>query len=164
VTPDEAVAAMTVIADYPLYVATVSDGEQRRSGCVAGFVTQCSIRPPRYLACISRLNHTFAVAERAATMALHLLGTDQRDMAELFGQETGDHIDKFTRCDWSPGPGGAPILARCAAWTAGSIAAVLPAGDHHAFLVAPTIGGAGPGHGVLTRLGAPDLEPGHPES
>ena len=62
--------------DYPLYVVTAAaDGQ--RSGCMAGFVTQSSLQPIRFLICISRVNHTFAVADKSEGLALHLLGADQ---------------------------------------------------------------------------------------
>ena len=32
------------------------------SGCLVGFSTQVSIDPPRFLACISKTNHTHAAA------------------------------------------------------------------------------------------------------
>lgn len=95
--------------DYPYYLLTVRTPDEEMSGCLAGFVTQCSIDPPNFVACISRLNHTLGVAVRSPAMGLHLLGEDQLDMARLFGEETGDEIDKF------PGPTGAsgPPERRC---------------------------------------------------
>jgi flavin reductase (DIM6/NTAB) family NADH-FMN oxidoreductase RutF len=59
------------------------------SGCLAGFVTQCSISPPNFLVCISKVNHTLVVAQHSSGMGLHLLGADQVDLARLFGEETG---------------------------------------------------------------------------
>ena len=143
-SPDRAVdhpgAAMAHAVDYPLYVVTASaDGE--RGGCLAGFVTQCSILPPRYLVCISKLNHTFAVAERARALALHLLGESQRDMASLFGEETDDAIDKFARCDWRAGTTGVPILADCSVWVEGRVLSTTGVGDHQAFVLSVAAGG-----------------------
>src|SRR5688500_11613792 len=46
-------ARLSAKLDYPLYIVTTTandDGE--RSGCLIGFATQCSIHPPRFLACI----------------------------------------------------------------------------------------------------------------
>ncbi len=47
--------------DYPMFLVTVSAGRDR-SGCLVGFVTQCSISPPRLMVCLSKKNHTFQVA------------------------------------------------------------------------------------------------------
>jgi flavin reductase (DIM6/NTAB) family NADH-FMN oxidoreductase RutF len=153
---------MTAVADYPLYVVTVVDPDENLSGCLVGFTTQSSIRPPRYLVCISKLNHTYFVAERASMMALHLLGQNQVDVAALFGEETGDRTDKFTRTAWHRGPGGVAVLDHCAAWTAGTVLGRFSAGDHEAFLLGPTVGGEGTEPGLLTLRQAPHLQPGHP--
>src|ERR1700728_3923 len=83
------------LVDYPLYVVTVRSSDADMSGCLAGFVTQCSIAPPHFLVCISKANHTLAVAERSSGMGLHLLGEDQVELARVFGEETGDLVDKF---------------------------------------------------------------------
>ena len=78
-----------------------------RSGCLIGFATQCSVDPPRFLVCLSRHNHTCARRRRApSVLVVHLVPSDAKDLAELFGEETGDEVDKFERVDWREGPGG----------------------------------------------------------
>lgn len=91
--------------DYPMFVVTTAaDGE--RSGCLVGFATQVSIDPPRMLVCISVLNHTYVVARDARALAAHVLDPEQHALAELFGSETGDEVDKFEHCRWRSGPYG----------------------------------------------------------
>src|SRR4051795_12229131 len=90
--------------DYPMFIATVAAGGER-SGCLIGFATQCSIHPPRCVAGISEKNHTFGVAMKADKMAIHLVPAEEPELAELFGGETGDEVDKFERAAWRPGPG-----------------------------------------------------------
>jgi flavin reductase (DIM6/NTAB) family NADH-FMN oxidoreductase RutF len=147
--------------DYPLFVVTAG-ASGAVSGCVAGFVTQSSLRPVRFIVCVSKVNHTFAVAERASGLALHLLGADQRDMASLFGERTGDCTDKFERVQWAPGATQAPLLADCAAWVEGPILDRMSAGDHEAYLMAISDGGSGPREGQFLLSDAADFEPGHP--
>ena len=98
--------------DYPMFIATVATDEGR-AGCLIGFATQCSIRPPRFLAGISDKNHTHRVAQRATAMGIHLVPEDATELAELFGGETGDELDKFERCSWRTGPEGVPLLDHC---------------------------------------------------
>ena len=74
---------------------------------------QCSIDPPRLLVCISKINHSFELMSRARMVGVHVVDADQRDLAELFGGETGDDIDKFAACMWRPGPCGLPVLTGC---------------------------------------------------
>ncbi len=148
--------------DYPMYVLTVPGGSGAdRSGCLVGFATQCSISPPRFLVCVSKKNHTHQAAGTARVAALHLLGAADHDLAELFGGETGDEIDKFDRCAWTEGPGGVPLLARCSTWLVGVIENRVDLGDHEGLLLAPTHVGT-PGDGTALMFSAVrDLEAGH---
>lgn len=149
-------------ADYSLYVVTSVDVDGERSGCLAGFVTQCSIEPTRFIVCVSRANHTFHVVQKADAVGLHLLGAGQKQLASLFGETTGDDVDKFSRCEWAAGATGVPVLVDCAAWIEGVIDDRFEVGDHQALLVTPTAGGAGPRSSSLTSQHAPRFEPGHP--
>ncbi|HEY2214020.1 MAG TPA: flavin reductase family protein [Acidimicrobiales bacterium] len=155
------VDAIENAADMPLYVVTVGDDEGM-SGCVAGFVTQSSIKPLRYLVCISEQNHTYGVAARSRGMAIHLLGRQQRDMASLFGEETTDQVDKFRSVGWAKGVTGAPILEQCVAWVEGPILAHFEAGDHDAFLIEAAVGGSGGCDGQLMQGDVSDFTAGHP--
>jgi flavin reductase (DIM6/NTAB) family NADH-FMN oxidoreductase RutF len=145
--------------DYPmLIVTTVGDGE--RSGCLVGFATQTSIHPAHFLACISDKNHTYRVARDAAFLAVHLVPRDRRDLAELFGGETGDDEDKFAQCDWHEGPERLPILDGCPSWFAGRILERVPLGDHVGHLLEP-FGGNDGGDRWLGFTRAKRIEPGH---
>jgi flavin reductase (DIM6/NTAB) family NADH-FMN oxidoreductase RutF len=150
------------LIDYPYHVVTAQSPEADMSGCLAGFVTQCSIDPPNFLVCISKVNHTFGVAERAAGMGLHLLGEDQVDLARLFGEETGDLVDKFASVDWRLGSTGAPLLVDVAVSMEGQILGHFSVGDHEAFLMRGVRSVAGAHPGLLTLRSAPPLQPGHP--
>lgn len=148
--------------DYPLYVVTVRSPAGEMSGCLAGFATQCSIDPPNFLVCVSKANHTLGVAERSSGMGLHLLGEEQVDLARLFGEETGDLVDKFASVDWRLGCTGAPLLVDTAVSMEGDILGHFSVGDHVAFLMRAVRSVAGGHRGILTHRGAPPLEPGHP--
>ena len=157
----EAVDAFTDRIDSPLFVVTVSaDGAV--SGCLAGFVTKCSIQPPRFLVCISKVNHTYAIAEASTGLGLHLLGQNQTGLASLFGEQTGDKVDKFEHCAWRRGSTGAPLLDQCGAWLEGSIIGRLGVGDHEAFVIRVIAAGRGTHSGTLTLSSTPHLPPGHP--
>jgi len=145
--------------DYPVYVITTAF-QNERSGCLIGFATQCSIRPPRFLACISKKNHTLAVARRAATLAVHIVEETNRDIADLFGGETGDEIDKFARVAWHSAHG-VPILDACERWFAGSVLQQIDFGDHVGFLLEPIDTGQNAASEQLTFQKARDIEPGH---
>ena len=148
--------------DYPLYIVTVAAAGER-AGCLVGFGTQCSIRPPRYWMCLSKKNRSYDVARRADAMAVHLPRADDVELARLFGEETGDEVDKFARCEWEPGPDGTtPLLSGCSRWFLGRIVDRLDTGDHVSFLLEPVAAAAGErGQPSLGFQAAKALEPGH---
>lgn len=146
--------------DYPLFIVTVAVGE-RRDGCIIGFATQSSVRPVRFLACLSRANRTWRLAREASALAVHLVPRERRDIAELFGGETGDDVDKFARCEWSAGPRGLPILAACPSWLVGEIVSRHDLGDHEGYLLDPIDARREPGE-LLYFQAVKDIEPGHP--
>ena len=146
--------------DYPMFIVTATDGVER-AGCLIGFATQCSIDPPRFLVCLSDKNRTFRVARAAEVLVVHLVPDEAGALAELFGSETGDDVDKFGRCAWSSGPGGTPVLDDCPNWFAGRILNRIPAGDHCALLLDPFEAHHAPGEELFTFHRARAIEPGH---
>jgi flavin reductase (DIM6/NTAB) family NADH-FMN oxidoreductase RutF len=149
--------------DYPLFIVTASDGE-RREGCVIGFATQCSFHPPRFLACLSRENRTYRFALGVDALAVHLIPRGREDLAELFGGQTGDDIDKFERCAWHAGPRGLPILDDSPSWFAGEVREQLDLGDHVGFLLEPFDArfDGGDAEIVFFQAVKDAIEPGHP--
>jgi flavin reductase (DIM6/NTAB) family NADH-FMN oxidoreductase RutF len=157
--------ALLASLDFPMFIVTtaaVDDGE--RSGCLLGFATQSSIDPRRFLACISVENHTARVAARADHLAVHVVPRDRIELAVLFGHETGDHVDKFTECDWTPGAGGVPLLDACPARMVGRVLDRHPLGDHTGYLLEPIVAELrAPAPGDYVRFqDVKDLDPGHP--
>lgn len=145
----------------PVYVVTASAGGER-AGCVVGYASEVSIDPPRFMACISRANATFPVAMRAGRLAVHALTPAQRDLAALFGGETGDEVDKFARCEWEPAQDGTPILVACPTWFVGRVVDRIDLGDHVGCVLAPERWRDGGRIEQLTVPDLADLEPGHP--
>ena len=149
--------------DYPLYVVTVGTPDTELSGCLAGFVTQCSIDPPNLLVCVSKENHTLRVARQSSFMGIHLLACDQVNVARLFAEETGDRVDKFASAAWRMGPFGAPILAEVAVAMEAKVLGHHSVGDHDAFLVQGLGAIAGKRESsLLTSRNSPRLNAGHP--
>lgn len=167
--------------DYPVFVVTTAAGEDR-DGCLVGFSTQTSIDPPRLLVCLSKANRTTSLARTAGVLAVHVLDRRGHPLAEHFGGETGDEVDKLAGLDWRPGPEGVPILADCPRRLVGRILARFDLGDHVGHLLAPLAveadelddhdaagtggaGGAGDARGggeALSYQDVSDIEAGHP--
>lgn len=152
--------------DYPLFIVTVAaengDGPESRSGCLVGFATQCSIDPPRFLVCISKINHSYALMSCANVLAVHVIDSDQRALAELFGGESGDEIDKFAVCNWHPGPGGVPLLEASRRRIIADVVEQIDFGDHLGLVLAPFEVCADEHAEALRPSAIADMEPGHP--
>jgi flavin reductase (DIM6/NTAB) family NADH-FMN oxidoreductase RutF len=159
-SPRDVVHELVGELDYPMFIVTVVARGQR-AGCLVGFTTQCSIDPPRFLVCLSDKNRTFRVARDAAVMVVHMVPADREELAALFGEHTGDDLDKFERCAWTAGPEGTPVLEDCRNWFAGRILERLPAGDHHVFLLDPFDGASDAGEEQFAFHRAKRMDPGH---
>ncbi|MGW1738576.1 flavin reductase family protein [Nocardia sp. NPDC001965] len=155
---DDLVAA----ADAPVYLITVAAGGER-SGCLVGFASQIGIDPRRFLVCLSAANHTYRVAPQAEFLGVHLVSAANTGLAELFGAETGDEIDKFDRCRWRSGPHGVPVLLDAVAWFCGRIVTRYDFGDHIGVVLAPETGEVQADAPAVLRLGhVATMTPGHP--
>ena len=153
--------AVADLLDYPMFVVTTRAGDER-AGCLVGFATQVSIDPARFLVGLSKNNRTYRIADNAERVVVHLLRNDQRDLAELFGGNTGDEVDKFARCRWDDGPGGVPVLSDAAAWFSGPVIGRHPVGDHVGFLVEVDQAHASEqASSLLTFKDVQHLDPGH---
>lgn len=151
----------TASLDYPVYVVTAM-AEQERAGCLVGFAGQCSIRPPRFVVWLSKVNRTYDVALRSQVLVVHLLPSRRHDLAELFGGRTGDDVDKFAVAAWEAGPYGVPVLAGVRAWFAGRVLDRADWGDHVGFLLEPLATGATSSGSSLTLGDVSDIDAGHP--
>ena len=156
---NEAFQEMAGHLDYAMYVVTAASAE-RRAGCLVGFGSQCSIDPPRFMVFLSDKNFTHRVALESPALAVHVVPEGAEELARLFGEETGDEVDKFERCEWEPGPHGVPILTGCPDRFVGRVLHHHPVGDHTAFLLEPLDVKAG-GGGFFPFRKAQDFEPGH---
>ncbi|MDT5211237.1 MAG: hypothetical protein QOF67_3652 [Mycobacterium sp.] len=149
------------LLDYPMFIVTTR-ADDHSAGCLVGFTSQVSIRPHRFLVGLSKRNHTFRVAEGATHLAVHLIERRHRELARLFGSETGDEVDKFARCAWYPGPHGLPILDDAAGWFVGTVLKRYDVGDHVGHVLEPVAGDAPDKfEQLVTFSDVRDLDPGH---
>ena len=146
--------------EYPMFIVTARAGEEAL-GCLVGFATQMSIDPPRFLIGLSHTNRTFRRGGDSQTFAVHAVPEHAAALAELFGGETADEVDKFGRCAWHEGPDGVPILDDCANWFVGRVVWRQDAGDHDAFLLEPVAAQHGSGEDAFSFHRAKRIAPGH---
>jgi len=96
--------------DPAMLVVTAAAGSER-DGCLIGFHAQTSIDPLRYEVRLSKANRTCRVALFAELLGVHALEAGDLDLAELFGELTGDDVDKLAGCALDGDD--PPLLARC---------------------------------------------------
>ena len=146
--------------EYPMFIVTArAAGEPL--GCLVGFATQTSMDPPRFAVCLSHNNRTYRRGRDSELLGVHCVPADAEALAELFGGETGDAVDKFERCGWHEGPGGVPLLDECPNRFVGRVLWRADAGDHDVFLVEPVAAEAAPGGEEFSFHRARRIEPGH---
>jgi flavin reductase (DIM6/NTAB) family NADH-FMN oxidoreductase RutF len=130
----------TLIAalDSPLIVVTTAD-KRERAGCLVEFHAQSSIEPQRYCVWLSKANYTYRVALQSSNLVIHFLTADDLPLAERFGTQTGDVVDKFDGLLVDSGPGGAPVLRQCPNWVAVRRIALLDEGGDHVCLTSEPV-------------------------
>jgi flavin reductase (DIM6/NTAB) family NADH-FMN oxidoreductase RutF len=157
---DQDFAALMGQLDYSLLIVTAANGAER-DGCLVGFATQVSIHPSRFLVCLSVKNRTYRLAAKTGTLVVHPVPDEADELAVLFGGETGDEVDKFSRCRWEPGPDGAPVLSDVDNWFAGRVLGHIGFGDHVGFVLEPTVVHRSAPYDTLTFHRGRAIEPGH---
>ena len=153
--------SMTADLQYPMFLVTAAAGGDR-DGCLVGFTTQCSIHPARFLVCLSDKNRTTRIAMEADLVGVHLLADTDRELADLFGGETGDDVDKLSRWPWSAGPDGVPILEGPSAWFLGRVLDRVVLGDHIGMVLEPVEAHHTESVRALSSQEVRDIDPGHP--
>src|SRR5688500_16636364 len=146
--------------DPAMLIVTAASGNEV-GGCLVGFATQASISPPLFALMLSERNRTYRIARAARCLAVHVLDSEQRALAELFGGETGDETDKLEQVDWSPGPEGVPLLECCPNRFVGRVSERHPVGDHVLFLIVPITAQYSPPVRPLPFRWAEAIDPGH---
>jgi flavin reductase (DIM6/NTAB) family NADH-FMN oxidoreductase RutF len=159
--PGDGFNALVGELNYPMFIATTRSSSGELAGCLVGFASQCSIDPPRFLLCLSRANRTCRVALDATAIAVHFVPARAERLAELFGGQTGDRVDKFALCDWREGPESLPILAECDNWFVGRVLACHDLGDHVGFVLDPVEAHPGANQTDLEFHRARQIDAGH---
>jgi flavin reductase (DIM6/NTAB) family NADH-FMN oxidoreductase RutF len=147
--------------DSPLVIVTTAV-DNERAGCLVGFHAQSSIEPERYCVWLSKANHTYRVALRATHLGIHFLTHSDLPLAELFGTQTGDEIDKFAGLEVATGEGGVPIVQDCAHRLVVRRIALLDENGDHVCISSEPVSAQSEGNFTPLRLSqASHLIPGH---
>src|SRR5690606_23479066 len=121
------------LGHYPtgVAVATGIEPSGAPSGMRVGTFSSVSLDPPLVSFAPQRSSRTFAALRESTTFCVNVLAADQE---ELCRRMAAGGEDKFATIDWSPGPGGAPVLDGVVAWIECDWEQVVEAGDHYIVL------------------------------
>lgn len=88
-------------------IVTARSTEGELVGLTANSFNSVSLDPPLVLWSLGKRAGSMPVFARGSHYAIHILGADQKDLAQRFA--TRD-IDRFAGVAWREGAGGAPVL------------------------------------------------------
>lgn len=93
-------------------IITASDPDGRPYGLTCNSFTSVSLNPPLVLWSLVVYSTSLAVFQNASHFAVNVLGMSQQALANKFAKSSDD---KFDGVAWTPGIGGAPLLAESVA-------------------------------------------------
>jgi flavin reductase (DIM6/NTAB) family NADH-FMN oxidoreductase RutF len=93
-------------------IVTGRDANGERVGLTANSFNSVSLTPPLVLWSLSRQAGSMPAFTRGSHYAIHILASDQRELAERFARRD---VDRFAGLEFGEGAGGAPILQGVAA-------------------------------------------------
>lgn len=114
---------------YGLYVVTARDGDRLAGGTVT-WLSQCSMKPPLVMIGIRSESALRAVIDRARCFAAHLIGKEQRALANAFFKPAALHHGLLNGYAFKNGRTGAPILTDTPGWFECRVTDELSRGDH----------------------------------
>lgn len=130
---------------YGMWVLSAASGEDVEASSVT-WVTQVSFTPPLVAVAIKADSHLARVVEGARAFVLHLLGSEQKELAEAFTKPTqvvkgaGGTIGGLSH---KPAPAtGAPLLEGFSCWLEARVTDTVKRGDHTLFVAEVVDAGA----------------------
>lgn len=120
---------------YGLYVATAIDGDETAAATVT-WLSQASFQPPLVTLGVRRDSTLHALLARGVPVAVHLLGADQKALAEAFFRPTRREGNLLNGHAFEPGVTGAPLLVDVPAVFEANVSGSFPCGDHTVFVLA----------------------------
>jgi flavin reductase (DIM6/NTAB) family NADH-FMN oxidoreductase RutF len=119
----------TFATGVTIITAAVADGKP--VGLTCNSFASVSLNPPLVLWSLLAFSPSMATFQNASHFAVNVLGVSQRDLARQFATPADD---KFAGVDWTPGLGGAPLVAGTVAAFQCRTVARYYGGDHIIFL------------------------------
>jgi uncharacterized repeat protein (TIGR04076 family) len=113
-------------------VITTRQGE-KINGMSACWVNRSADQPFLFAASIWKQNLSHEMIRQSGIFAVHVLRSDQVQLARHFGKQSGRQVDKFAAVSYHTGKTGAPILTDCLAYLDCRVVSSTDSGDHTIF-------------------------------
>lgn len=120
-------------------------GDTGPSGMTASSVTSVSLRPPLLLVSLARQSRTLAAIRVRRAFAVHLLRSDQRDLAERFSRQGVARFADMRQRNVL----GVPVLTDVLAWSVCLLDAEHAYGDHNLVIGQVAVAHVGAGRPLL---------------
>jgi flavin reductase (DIM6/NTAB) family NADH-FMN oxidoreductase RutF len=118
---------------YGLFLLTAKNGEDVASATV-NWVTQTSFKPPLVAVGIKQDGHPYEVVKAAGAFAVHVIGEDQKDVAQTFFGSVAPEGNKLGPLTFTSKTTGAPIVNELPAYWECRLVTIVEEGDHHVFV------------------------------
>jgi flavin reductase (DIM6/NTAB) family NADH-FMN oxidoreductase RutF len=119
----------TFATGVTIITAVTADG--RPYGLTCNSFASVSLNPPLVLWSLGMFSQGLSTFQNASHFTVNVLGASQQELSNKFAKSSND---KFAGVDWTPGLGGAPVLANCVASFQCRAANRYYGGDHIIFL------------------------------
>jgi flavin reductase (DIM6/NTAB) family NADH-FMN oxidoreductase RutF len=117
-----------------MYVMTAAAGESIAASTLT-WLSQCSFRPPLVMMGIQAQSRMRETVEAAGSLAIHILGEHQREIAETFFKPRVVEEGRLGGWAFARSPlTGAPLLADPPAWFEARVTDAVHRGDHSVFV------------------------------
>ena len=104
------------------------------NGLSVAWMTQVSYSPPLVMVCVGKEKYTHELIDDSGVFAINILSERQRDVAKLFGRQSGRTSNKFNDIDYDLKKSGAPILKDCLAYVDCTVHKSIDVGDTTLFV------------------------------
>jgi len=108
--------------------------EGKMNGMTACWVTRSADQPFLIIASIWKKNYSHDLIKKSGVFAVHVLRSNQVDIARHFGKQSGREIDKISQIPYKIGKTGSPILTNCLAYMDCRLVNSMESGDHTIFM------------------------------
>jgi flavin reductase (DIM6/NTAB) family NADH-FMN oxidoreductase RutF len=128
--PDQKKTVLRMIP-YGISVLTADDGKGNISAATVNWVTQTAFAPPLLVVGVKTDSGTYQTVKAAHSVALNMLGKDQKSLAFTFFRPADVSDGKLSGQSFRKGTTGAPILIDVPGAIECRVISIVEQGDHH---------------------------------